>query len=141
MQANDIVYTVLPFECFFCVSLLLVPFHSRWFHLETSEMVFFATIAILNIDFYWAMALYAQSCPINFMFFISVCCWVHLVSGGSTLFQVVPLCFRWFQLIQGSCSSFQVVQTCSILFLVLVCMQILTFLLRYNFSASKHRDY
>ena len=50
-----------PMSIFSCVSLLLVPFRCRWFHLKTSEMVLFVTIAIPNAVFYWAMVLHAVS--------------------------------------------------------------------------------
>ena len=115
-------HIVLHYECpFLCVSLLLVPFRPRWFHLQTSEMLHFVTIAIATVIFNWAMVLYAQFFPMNFLFFVSFCCWVHLVPGGSSLFKVVPACSIWLQLIAGGFSSFQVVPACSRSFLVLIC--------------------
>ena len=104
-----ILYTqYCPMSAFIYVSSLLVLYRSRWFHLQTSEMVVFVTIAIANVVFYWVMVLHAQFIPMNFLFFVSVRCWVHLVTGGSTLFefaagsfslfQMVPACSRWFQL-------------------------------------------
>ena len=72
---------------------LLVPIFSRKFHLQTSKMVLFVTIAIANIVFYWVMVLYGQSllslCMI-FFFCVSVCCWIHLVPHGSRWFHLVP---------------------------------------------------
>ena len=96
---------------------LLVPIFSRKFHLQTSKMVPFVTIAIANIVFYWVMVLYGQSllslCMI-FFFCVSVCCWIHLVPHGSrrfqlvpdgfSLFQVVPPCSRWFHLVPAQSS-------------------------------------
>ena len=79
-----------PMSVFVCVSSLLVPFYSKWFHLQTSEMVLFVTITIANVVFFWAMVLHVQFLPMNFMFFVTVHCWFHLVPGGSSSFQLVP---------------------------------------------------
>ena len=124
-------HKVLPYECLFFVTLILVPFCSRWLQLQTCKMVLFATTAIANVVFYWVMVVSTQFCPMNFLFFVSVHCWVHLVSGGSTLFQIAPTCSRWFQLVTGGSSSF----------FILVCMQNFTFSLRFSFSTSKQKDY
>ena len=76
-----------------CVSSLPAPFCSRWFHLQ---MVFFVTITIANIIFYWGMVLHAQFLPMNF-FFVSVS--LLLSPYRYRWFQVVPACSRWFQLV------------------------------------------
>ena len=90
----------------FCVSLLLVSFHSRWFYLQTAELMFFLTIAIANAVFCWAMVLHAQFPPMNFLLFCvstlqstSRYRQFYLVTTGCSLFELVP----------GSCSSFQLV--------------------------------
>ena len=102
-----ILYTqYCPMSVFIYVSSLLVPFRSRWFHLQTSEMVLFVAIAIANVVFYWVMVLHAQFLPMKFLFFVPVRCWVHLATGGSTLFELAP----------GSSSLFQMVPACSIWF-------------------------
>ena len=84
---------------FICVSWLLVPFCRGWFHLQTSEMVLFVKITIAKFVFYWTMVSIAQFLPINLLFFVSVRCWVHLVTSVSSLLQVVPV----------RCSSFLLV--------------------------------
>ena len=78
-----------PMSAFICVSSLLVAFRFRWFHLKTSEMVLFVKITIVKVVFYWTMVLLAQFLSMNFLFFVSVRCWVHLFLGGSILLQVV----------------------------------------------------
>ena len=88
---------------FICVSSLPAPFCSRCFHLQ---MVFFDTITIANVEFYWGMVLHTQFLPINF-FFVCVSSLLspyrsrqfQLVLGGSSSFQVVPPCSRWLQLV------------------------------------------
>ena len=78
---------------FTCASSLLAPFCSRWFHFQ---MVFFVTITIANITFYWDMVLHVQFLPMNF-FFVSVS---SLLSPYRyRWFQVVPARSRWFQLV------------------------------------------
>ena len=72
----------------FLCQLVLVPFHSRWFHLKISEMLLFVTIAIANVVFFWAMVFHTQFLPMN-LFFMSVQCWVNLVPGGSSWFQLI----------------------------------------------------
>ena len=57
-----------------CVSSLLVPFCSRWFHLQASEMVPCVTITIANAVFYWVMVLHIQFLSMNFLFFVLVRC-------------------------------------------------------------------
>ena len=95
-----ILYTQYCLMGFFvCVSWLLVPFRRGWFHLQTSEIVLFVKITIAKVVFYWAMVSIAQFLPINFLFFVSVRCWVHLVTSVSSLLQVVPV----------RCSSFLLV--------------------------------
>ena len=84
---------------FICVSWLLVPLRRGWFHLQTSEMVLFVKITIAKFVFYWTMVSIAQFLPINLLFFVSVRCWVHLVTSVSSLLQVVPV----------RCSSFLLV--------------------------------
>ena len=84
---------------FICVSWLLVPLCRGWFHLQTSEMVLFVKITIAKFVFYWTMVSIAQFLPINLLFFVSVRCWVHLVTSVSSLLQVVPV----------RCSSFLLV--------------------------------
>ena len=86
-----------PMSFFICLSLQ-VSFCSRWFHLQTSKMVLFGMITIANVVFYWVIELDAVS-SYEFLIFSVIPFWVHLVTGGSTLFQVVP----------GSSSLFQVV--------------------------------
>ena len=114
MQVCDTVRTVLPYECLFGISLLLVPFRSRWFHLQLSEMVIFVTIAIANVVFYWAVLLHAVSSYeflvfyVNSLLSLSRSRWFHLVPGGFNSFQVVPACSGQFHLI-SACSSFQYV--------------------------------
>ena len=83
-----------PMNVFICVNPLLVSLHSRWFYLQTSEMMLFVTITIANVVFYCAMLLDVQFLPMNLLFFVSVRCRVHRVTDGSTLSQVVPPCFR-----------------------------------------------
>ena len=105
---------------FICVSSLAAPFCSRQLHPQASEMVFFVTITIANVIFYWAMVLHVHFLLMNFFFrFVSRRFWIHLVAGGSRLFQiilsdsssfqVVPVCSRWFP----ACFSFQQVQNCN----------------------------
>ena len=95
-----ILYTQCCLMGFFvCVSWLLVPFRRGWFHLQTSEMVLFVKITIAKFVFYWTMVSIAQFLPINLLFFVSVRCWVHLVTSVSSLLQVVPV----------RCSSFLLV--------------------------------
>ena len=95
-----ILYTQCCLMGFFvCVSWLLVPFRRGWFHLQTSEIVLFVKITIAKVVFYWAMVSIAQFLPINLLFFVSVRCWVHLVTSVSSLLQVVPV----------RCSSFLLV--------------------------------
>ena len=87
-----ILYTQYCLMGFFvCVSWLLVPFRRGWFHLQTSEMVLFVKITIAKVVFYWTMVLIAQFLPVNLLFFVSVRCWVHLVTSISSLLQVVPV--------------------------------------------------
>ena len=74
-----------PISVFSYVSLL-ISFRSRWFHLQTSKMVLFATITIAIVVFYWGMVLQAQFLLMNFLFFVSVRCWFHLVTDEFTLF-------------------------------------------------------
>ena len=74
---------------------------SRWFHLQTSEMLPFVTIASA-IVFYWLMILHAPVLPMNFFF---LCQFVP----ESISLKVVPDCSRWFQLVPGGFSSFQVI--------------------------------
>ena len=92
---------------FICVSSVLVPFRTRWFHLQTSEIVFFVTITTANVRFYWTMVLHARFLPMDFLF---LCQFV----AESISLQTVSPCSRWFQVVQlvpgGSCS-----------FLILVC--------------------
>ena len=95
-----ILYTQYCLMGFFvCVSWLLVPFRRGWFHLQTSEMVLFVKITIAKFVFYWTMVSIAQFLPINLLFFVSVRCWVHLVTSVFSLLQVVPV----------RCSSFLLV--------------------------------
>ena len=82
---------------FICVSSLLVPFCSRRFHQQASKMVLCVTRTIANAVFYWVMVLHIQFLSMNFLFFVSVRCWVHLASV-----------FRYSQLVPGVSSSFQV---------------------------------
>ena len=102
---------------FICVSLLLVPFHFRWFHLQTSEMVFFTTIAIAEVVLYWAILLHAQFLPRNFF----ICVSLLLSPSSSRSFQVNPACSRWFQLVPSGCSLFQVVRADSRWFQLVPC--------------------
>ena len=101
---------ILYTQCLFCVSLLLVLFRSRWFHLQASEMILFGTIATANVAFYWAMLLQAQLLPTSFLFFVSLSCWVYLVSGDFTFFQMVPTHFSLFLVLsctlQDTCTTF-----------------------------------
>ena len=99
-----------PMSVFICVSSLLVPFRFWWFHLEQNQN-------FTKIVFYWTMVLIAQFLSMNFLFFVSVRCWVHLVPGGSSLFKVVPA---------GS-SSFQVVLAHSRCFQLLPCFNMYRF--------------
>ena len=93
-----ILYThYCPMSFFICLSLQ-VSFCSRWFHLQTSKMVLFGTITIANVVFYQVIELHAIS-SYEFIIFSVIPFWVHLVTGGSTLLQVV----------RGSSSLFQVV--------------------------------
>ena len=91
-----------PMSVFICVSLLLVPYCSRWFHLQTSELVLLITMA--TVVFYWAMTLHVQFLPINFLVFLCQ-------------FITNPSCYRWFQIVPTHSrwlhSSFQVVPACS----------------------------
>ena len=85
-----------------------------WFHsvvgrLQTSKMVLFVTITIVNFSFYQAIVLNAQFLPMNILFFVSVRCWVHLVTGGYTLFQVVPDRSSSFQVVPPSSRWFRLV--------------------------------
>ena len=99
-----------PMSVFIWVSSLLVPFNFRWLHLQPSEMVVLVTTTVANIVFYWTMVLHAHFFPMKFLFFVSVLCWIHLVTDNSTLFQVVPGSSTLFQ---GDSSSFQLVSVCS----------------------------
>ena len=121
-----------PMDVFICVSSLLFPYCYRCFYLQTPEKVLFATIAIATIVFYWTTVLQAQFLPMNFLCLVSVCCWVHLVKGGSAMFQVisnsssslqvVAACFMWFQLGPGGSRLFYVVSARFVWFhLVSVC--------------------
>ena len=93
-----ILYTqYCPMSFFICLSLQ-VSFCSRWFHLQTSKMVLFGTITIANVVFYLVIELHMVP-SYEFLIFSVIPFWVHLVTGGSTLFQVVP----------GSSSLFQVI--------------------------------
>ena len=93
-----ILYTqYCPMSFFICLSLQ-VSFCSSWFHLQTSKMVLFRTITIANVVFYQVIELHAIS-SYEFIIFSVIPFWVHLVTGGSTLLQVV----------RGSLSLFQVV--------------------------------
>ena len=113
-----ILYTqYCPMSVFICVSLLLVPFHFRWFHLQTSEMVFFTTIAIAEVVLYWAILLHAQFLPRNFF----ICVSLLLSPSSSRSFQVNPACSRWFQLVPSGCSLFQVVRADSRWFQLVPC--------------------
>ena len=85
---------------FICVSLLLVPYCSRWFHLQASEMVLFITITIANVVLYGAMMLHVQFLPMN----VFLQC--QFVTESISL-QVSSS--RWFQAVLGSSSSFQMV--------------------------------
>ena len=78
-----------PMSVFVCVSSLLVPFYSKCFHLQTSEIVLFVTITIANVVFYWAMVLHVQFLSYEF----------HVFCDSSLL---VPSCSRWFQLVPCS---------------------------------------
>lgn len=96
-----------------CASLLLVPSNSKRFHLQTSEMQLFMTIAIANVAFCWAMVLQVQLLPVGFLFFYvtSFLCpayyrYFQVVPGCSNSFQLVPACFRCFQLIPAGSSTF-----------------------------------
>ena len=117
---------------FICVSSLLFSYCYRFFHLQTPEKVLFATITIAPVVFYWATVLQAEFLPMNFLFLASVCCRVHLVKGGSAMFQVVSdsssllhvvaACFMWFQLGPVGSRLFYVVSARFVWFrLVLVC--------------------
>ena len=116
---------------FICVSSLLFSYCYRFFHLQTPEKVLFATITIATVVFYWATVLQAEFLPMNFLFLASVCCRVHIVKGGSAMFQVVSdsssllhvvaACFMWFQLGPCSFSSFCMVPSRFSLLLALVC--------------------
>ena len=64
-------------------------------------MVLFVTITIANVRFYWAVVLYTQSLPMNFLFSC-------LVPGGSWSFQMFPARSRQVQLVPGGSSSFLV---------------------------------
>ena len=92
---------------FICVSSLPAPFHSRWVHLQT---VFFVTITIANVVFYWAMVSHVQFLSMNFIF---VRVSSLLSPSRYRWFQVVPARSRWFQHVLGSSSLFQVVPACS----------------------------
>ena len=70
----------MSFLCQFITGSLLL----QVVPLQIPGMLLFVTIAIANVVFYWAMVLYAVSS--EFLLFCVVC-WVHLVIGGSTLFQ------------------------------------------------------
>ena len=78
-----ILYTqYFPMSVFICVSLL-VSFRSRWFHLQTSEMVLFLTVTIASVLLYWAMVLHAV---FSYEFLVFLCQFI----AESILFQVVP---------------------------------------------------
>ena len=68
-----------PVSVFICISLL-VSFRCTWFHLQTSEMMLFVTIAIANVVFYWSILL-------------------QVVPPCSRWFYEVLACSRWFQLV------------------------------------------
>ena len=103
---------VLFYKSLFCVSLLLVPFRSRWFHLQKSEMVLFVTIAIAKCCIVLGNAIthtvysYKLSC-----FFVSICCWVYLVPCGFNSFQVVSVSSNSFQLVFNSFPRFSMYVT------------------------------
>ena len=88
----------MPCECLFCISLLLVPFRFRWFHLHTSEVVLFVTIAIANV---------AQLHSCTHSFFLRFSCFLCQFVAESISFQVVSPWSRWFQFVPGSSSLFQ----------------------------------
>ena len=74
---------------FICVSSLQSLFCSRWFHIQAFEMVFFVTITIANVVFYWAMVLHVQFFPMNFFFlcqFVAESISLQVVPGSSSLF-------------------------------------------------------
>ena len=108
-----------PITAFICDRSLRVLFRSRRFHLQTSKMMLFVIITVAKVVFCWTMVLVAQFLLMKFLFFVSIRCRVHLVTGDSNLFQVVlgssclfqvvPACLRWFQVVSGSSSLFQVV--------------------------------
>ena len=121
-----------PMDVFIYVSSLLFPYCCRCFHLQTPEKVLLVTTTIATVVFYWTTVLQAQFLPTNLLFLVSVCCWVHLVKGGSAMFQVVSdssnslqvvaVCFMWFQLGPGGPRLCYVVSARFVWFhLVLVC--------------------
>ena len=121
-----------PMGVFIYVSSLLFPYCCRCFRLQTPEKVLLVTTTIATVVFYWTTVLQAQFLPINLLFLVSVCCWVHLLKGGSAMFQVVSdssnslqvvaACFMWFQLGPGGSRLCYVVSARFVWFhLVLVC--------------------
>ena len=121
-----------PMDVFIYVSSLLFPYCCRCFHLQTPEKVLLVTTTIATVVFYWTTVLQVQFLPTNLLFLVSVCCWVHLVKGGSAMFQVVSdssnslqvvaVCFMWFQLGPGGSRLCYVVSARFVWFhLVLVC--------------------
>ena len=84
--------------------------------LRTFKMEVFVTKTIGEVIFSWQMILHKQYRNMNFLCFMLISCILHLLLGGSNLFQVVPACFS----IGGSSS-----------FLVLVCTVIFTFFKTY----------
>ena len=72
---------------FIYVSSLPASFCSRWFHLQASEMVFFVTLTIANVLFYWALVLHVHFFPMNFFFSV---CQFFPESISLQVFQVVP---------------------------------------------------
>ena len=107
-------HTVLPHESVLCFVAVCywVPFCSRRFHLRTSEVVLFLTIAIAIFVFCREIVLRAQFSANVFLvfFFESVCCYFNPDTVGSTLFQRGPARSTWFQLLPGSSSLFIVLE-------------------------------
>ena len=86
-----ILYTqYCPMSVLICVSLLLVSLRSEWFHLQTSEMVLFVKNNYCQCWILLVMVLQPQFLPTNFLFFVLVRCWIQLVPGVSSSFQVIP---------------------------------------------------
>ena len=92
--------TSLIFIGSYCAFLFTVTINQSqtWDNLLRPRKEIFLTIAS-NVAFSCIIMLNTQHSLMRFIVFLSVLCWLHLVSGHSSLFQVVSTCSKWFQIV------------------------------------------